>query len=305
MNQKYCEIIRRQSCPLEPLATGVSARLSQLSGVRAVLLDIYGTLFISGSGDIGTAAATARDDAVAAALTASGAPSEEVDKLMATQSAEGGLFGSVRSVIEEDHTSRRAAGAECPEVDIVEIWRKAIMRMSPPLGRAAVAGLDFRQVAIEYEVRVNPVWPMPDVASFLETLVAGGAILGIISNAQFYTPLLFPALLGRSLADLAFAEEMQYYSYRLGEAKPGEFMYRRAEAGLAERGVGAREILYVGNDMLNDIMPAARLGFRTALFAGDQRSLRLREGDSRVEQTTPDLVVTDLMQIARCAVNLP
>jgi putative hydrolase of the HAD superfamily len=50
--------------------------------------------------------------------------------------------------------------------------------------------------------------------------------------------------------------------------------------------------------MLNDIYPAHRSGFQTALFAGDARSLRWRRDDPRCSGLTPDLVVTDLNQVA-------
>jgi putative hydrolase of the HAD superfamily len=69
---------------------------------------------------------------------------------------------------------------------------------------------------------------------------------------------------------------------------------------LCRRGIRHDEVLYVGNDMLNDIMPANSVGFRTALFAGDARSLRLREDEPSVRGSTPDLVVTDLLDLVRC-----
>ena len=53
----------------------------------------------------------------------------------------------------------------------------------------------------------------------------------------------------------------------------------------------------LGNDMLNDIYPARNVGFQTALFAGDKRSLRLRTEDPRCRDLTSDLVVTDLGQL--------
>jgi putative hydrolase of the HAD superfamily len=56
-------------------------------------------------------------------------------------------------------------------------------------------------------------------------------------------------------------------------------------------------VLYIGNDIRNDIWPADRLGCRTALFAGDARSLRLREDDERLSDVKPDRVVTALGQI--------
>jgi len=64
-------------------------------------------------------------------------------------------------------------------------------------------------------------------------------------------------------------------------------------------GINPQQPLYVGNDMLKDIWPAARLGCKTALFAGDRRSLRLREDDERCRELEPDLVVDDLSQLAQ------
>ena len=52
--------------------------------------------------------------------------------------------------------------------------------------------------------------------------------------------------------------------------------------------------------MLNDIMPAQQLGMRTALFAGDARSLRLRLEDPRVEGVRPDVVLTELIHLSEC-----
>jgi putative hydrolase of the HAD superfamily len=49
--------------------------------------------------------------------------------------------------------------------------------------------------------------------------------------------------------------------------------------------------------MLNDIYPARKAGFTTALFAGDKRSLRLRQDDPRCANISADLVITDLYQL--------
>jgi putative hydrolase of the HAD superfamily len=122
----------------------------------------------------------------------------------------------------------------------------------------------------------------------------------VVSNAQFYTPEAFPALVRQTLAELGFAHDLQFYSYQHGRAKPGEALYRLAAASLQRRGILTERALYVGNDMRNDIAPAARLGFRTALFAGDARSLRRREGDPLCAGVVPDLVVTDLIDLLHC-----
>jgi putative hydrolase of the HAD superfamily len=158
-------------------------------------------------------------------------------------------------------------------------------------------------LAVEYEARTNPVWPMPELEECLAGFVSAGLPLGIVSNAQFYTRELFPALLGRSTEECGFAPELQVYSFEQGFAKPGESIYRLSAERLAARGIDPSAALYVGNDMLNDIAPAQRVGFRTALFAGDLRSLRLREDDPRVDGIRPDLVVTRLLDLNGCILD--
>jgi putative hydrolase of the HAD superfamily len=156
------------------------------------------------------------------------------------------------------------------------------------------------QLALEHEVRANPVWPMPNLEGCLSKLRSAGLALGIVSNAQFFTPELFPALLNHTLQQLGFSPALEFYSYRFGQAKPGRFLYEQARQALSSMSISADEVVYVGNDVLNDVTPARQVGFRTALFAGDARSLRLREGDPRVAGVAADLVLTDLGQLAEC-----
>ena len=53
MNTQLCRIIREMSQPQVPLPTEQSGKLHFLEDIQAVFFDIYGTLFISCSGDIG------------------------------------------------------------------------------------------------------------------------------------------------------------------------------------------------------------------------------------------------------------
>jgi putative hydrolase of the HAD superfamily len=186
-------------------------------------------------------------------------------------------------------------------VDIVQVWSNCLDRLNAEgLVEGDAAQVDVRALAVQYEVRANPTWPMPGLQACLAELQRRGLALGIISNAQFYTLELFPALLGQSLEQLGFDEDLQFYSYRHGQAKPGLPLYQMAADAVTGRGLRPGEVLYIGNDMLNDIWGASRVGFRTALFAGDARSLRWREGDERVAGVQPDLVITQLQQAVAC-----
>jgi len=96
---------------------------------------------------------------------------------------------------------------------------------------------------------------------------------------------------------LGFDPGLVFYSYQFEVAKPSPVLFRKAAETLKAKGIQPSDVLYLGNDMLNDIYPAKAIGFQTALFAGDKRSLRLRAGDSRCKKLTPDLVITDLIQL--------
>ena len=140
---------------------------------------------------------------------------------------------------------------------------------------------------------------MPGLRTCVGELRRRRLVLGLVSNAQFFTRELFPALLGQSLEELGFDQDLQCYSYCLGRAKPGLELFEQARAGLELRGIAAANALYVGNDMGKDILPASRLGFRTALFAGDARSLR--QGNvTHAAPVAPDLVITGLTQLSDC-----
>ena len=287
------EIIRSLCPPMAPLPAGMEARLDPLPGVRAVLFDVYGTLFVSGSGDVGTAAATDSAEAMAQALGA-------VSNSGAVEQAGERGRQLLQAAVLEAHAAARAAGVDYPEVDIEAIWKQVIEQLGASR-LAAIPGTGpetIRRLALEYECRVNPVWPMPGALETIQTLKERGLVLGIVSNAQFYTPLLFPAFFSQTIEELGFDPACCVWSYRERRGKPSAMLFPKAVGVLeAQYGIGPEETVYVGNDMLNDIHTAEQARCRTVLFAGDQRSLRLRENDERCSNLEPDAVITALSQL--------
>ncbi|MGD1999007.1 MAG: HAD family hydrolase [Desulfobacterales bacterium] len=277
-------IFERHIRILKPAPTGVAPRLEGMQNFRAVLFDVYGTLLISGSGDIGIG----RERPV---------KEEDLQDLLRRRHIDRtpyGLSAAVHRAIEQEHEKARRQGIDFPEVDIVRVWQ-------------AVLGIDdlrrLKSFILEYELMVNPVYPMPGLNTLLSAFRAHRMPMGIISNAQFYTPDILEWFLRSSVKKSGFNPRLIFLSYRFGYAKPSMFMFKRAAAELSRIGIPVEATLYVGNDMLNDIRPAGAVGFKTALFAGDGRSLRPRESDDRCRGLSPNLVVTDLRQLIAATVN--
>ncbi len=285
------DLVRRMarlSRPMDPEPTGVQPRVRPLDGIKAVLFDVYGTLLVSAAGDVGSGAAP-DSRAVAEALDAAS---------FSVLSPSTGPRGVVLldHGIRRAHEAARRQGVDVPEVDIEAVW-------SEVLGTLASEGLItgspnpalVRQLAVEYECRVNPTWPMPDMAVVLADLRKAGLVLGIVSNAQFFTPLVFEALHPGGLPALGVDADLCLWSWKLGVAKPSPRLFEHALRRLRDRhAIRPAETLMVGNDAGKDVEPAARLGCRTALFAGDRRSLR----GSELAKRKADVVVTALLQLA-------
>jgi putative hydrolase of the HAD superfamily len=287
--------IRRLSAPLTPVPTEAPPRPARLPHIRAVLFDVYGTLFISGSGDIGVAGPQHDASALVEAFREAGLGA------LSPGEAETAL-GRLRHHIEADHAAKRAAGAVKPEVEIRDIWRRVLGDLAGAGARPAEPDAEaLARLAVAFECRVNPVWPMPNARETLRALAGSGLVLGIVSNAQFHTPLLFPALMEAETAELGFEEEACAWSWRIEAAKPDVRLFDGPLRTLATtRGIQPAEVVYVGNDCLNDVWTAREAGCRTALFAGDRRSLRLREEEPRCRDLAPDCVLTGLAQLPAC-----
>ncbi len=285
--------IRKLSSPMEPVPVDMNEHLEHIPGIRAVVFDIYGTLFISGSGDISISGTQSNVKAMTDSLVESGFSIEN------EQTGQTGV-SLLHEYINKDHEIHQHEHILFPEVEIRSIWDDVLCSLkkdkmiSGEIDRESV-----RRVALEYECHTNPVWPMPGIIKTLHRLKSREMELGIVSNSQFYTPLMFDALLDRSLDDFGFNGHWCAWSFRERESKPSPFMFTLVLDALDRyHGILPSETMFVGNDMLNDMLPASQSGMKTCLFAGDKRSLRMRADDRRCKNLHPDLTITSLSHLA-------
>jgi FMN phosphatase YigB (HAD superfamily)/glycosyltransferase involved in cell wall biosynthesis len=210
---------------------------------KAVVFDIYGTLLVSRGGAV--------------------KPDPEIDATLRRIIRE---FGhpppsSPSTAIHDAVTRHHAnAGVSFPEVDLRVMWRD-VLGLEP--------GTDMQPLVEAIEAAWHPVTPMPGAEQLIGHLSTTGVSLGLLSNGQCNT-----------LSDLGgisslFAPELILLSYQQGIAKPSPELFQTLTNRLAGRGITPEETLYVGNDPVQDILPAAAAGFTTALFTGHPDSLRI------------------------------
>ena len=266
--------------PMKPFATSLHFQGQPSNRIKAVLFDIYGTLFISSSGDIADFEKQTANHLKIKTLLQNFNIKTPVQELL----------DNLQIAIKQKHAELKTSGVDFPEVKIEQIWQQLLNNKDKK---------NILQFALEFELLVNPIFSMPNLLKSINFLHEKKISLGIISNAQFYTPILMEFFLKNDLVSMGFLDKLLFFSYKFGYAKPSDFLFKKAVEQLKILGIEAKSVLYLGNDMLKDIYPAKRAGFQTALFAGDKRSLRLRKNDLRCKSIKPNLIITDLIQLTQ------
>ena len=290
--KEYIAFSLKRLKPLKPQRTVVEKKIIKLDNIKAVLFDIYGTLLISASGDVESLEFSL--DSVMVLLNESAVKINKDDKLIVEE-----IFNNYKSVIQDFHN--KSMGIKHPEVDIVKVWEKVIINMENRGIINIQSKIDYKKLAFAFESTHNPVYPMPDMKIVLKKILKKDFQLGIISNAQFITPIILNFFLTGS-ADITetvkyFNPFLSFYSYKYLQAKPGLFLFNKAKKKLLSFEISPEEVVYIGNDMQNDIWAAKQVGFKTVLFAGDKRSLRLRRDNPEAAGIVPDAVITELKDL--------
>lgn len=146
-----------------------------------------------------------------------------------------------------------------PEFDIRDIWRE-ILGVDP--------GTDLTNLVNSIEAECRPVQFLPGAAGFIRRLAHSGVTLGVLSNGQCNTL--------RSLGGIQdfFSPDLLVISYEHGYGKPAPQLFQLVKDRLATMNIKADECLFIGNDPIKDIVPAAEAGFKTGLFTGHLGSYR-------------------------------
>jgi len=303
MEKNYLPFIRKfllETSEMTPAPTLIEPLYRRDSAIRAVVFDIYGTLLISASGDIDESDITAENlkEALDAADIKLSGNLENPQQFLSD------MLIAFRDAIIGFHQAERSEDMPYPEVDILEIWEKIILDQRDRNNLYLNGHLCIKCFTFVFEVLCNRIYPMPGMHEVIHMLTEKAFPMGIVSNAQFYTPVILNFFMHDKVSEIEevipFDPDLTVFSYQHQRSKPDLYLFKLVKGQLLKKyDIQADEILFVGNDMFRDIYPAAIIGFKTALFAGDAKSLRLRTDKPEVKNITPDYVITELLQILK------
>ena len=200
-----------------------------------------------------------------------------------------------------------------PEVKIEDIWTRILKKLEQSGYEAeADEGTTGFDLALKSAYFFDDIYQTKvlyaGAGRTLEAVKRLGLRQGILSNAQFYTPIALRMLLRRDMRHMddpikeLFDRRLIFFSHRLGVSKPNPLAFERARDRLRAMGIEPARVLVVGNDVLNDMIPASRMGFKSVLFAGDAQSLTLRKDNPQCTRFKPDAIIKSLPELLKIIV---
>jgi FMN phosphatase YigB (HAD superfamily) len=279
--------------------------LARLPGVRAVLWNVYGTLLSLAGGELYFEHPQPLIMNVALDKTLT------EFKMWGSMSRKPGqpadYLAQIYQQVLLEQKALAVGGEKCPELSSERVWESIIKKLFQKDYHFNVSFFgplnEFsRKVAYFFHASLQGTACYPDAAEALRHVAAGGLTQGLLADGQCFTSVqLQRGLTAQDEAaklDELIAPERRWLSCDLRAKKPSERLFRAAVDALREQGIETREILHVGSRVQQDLVPAKRLGMRTALFAGDKASLQATPEQLKDPQSRPDVLLTKLKQIA-------
>jgi FMN phosphatase YigB (HAD superfamily) len=199
-----------------------------------------------------------------------------------------------------------AGGEKHPEVQVERVWDdivKKLFQKEYTFDAATYGSMNeyVKKIAYFYHASIQGSGPYPGAAEALKLVADRGLFNGLLADGQCFTA----GQLQRCLRqqdpalelDAVVPQALRLISADRRARKPSETLFKAAVQAAVSKGVTPGEILHVGSSVTRDVVPAKKLGMRTALFAGDRNSLAATPEQLKDHATRPDVLLTELPQI--------
>jgi FMN phosphatase YigB (HAD superfamily) len=200
-----------------------------------------------------------------------------------------------------------SGGAEkYPEASVDRLWEafvKRLLQKDYTFDAGFFGSLNeySRKVAYFFHASLQGVAAQPGAIDALRSVAGHGLRQGLLGNGQCFSAVQLQRALADQDAEIEFHQvihpDLITLSYEVRGRQPSERLYRQALGRLSEHGVKPDQVLHVGSRVVLDVIPAKRLGMKTALFAGDRSSLQATAEQLKDANSRPDVLLTELTQV--------
>jgi histidinol phosphatase-like enzyme len=279
--------------------------LKRLPEVRAVLWNVYGTLLAITGGDL------AFEHPLPFVMNLALDKTLQEFKMWPSMSRKPGqpseYLAQIYDLVLIEQRAIPGGSEKYPEVSSERLWEAIIKKLLQKdykwdAGFFGSLNEYSRKVAYFFHASLQGTACYPGAAFALRHVKEAGLAQGFLADGQCFTPLqLQRGLLQQdpeANLDRLLDADLRFLSHEAKARKPSERLFRQALTALANRGLAPAQVLHVGSRMTQDLLPARRLGMRTALFAGDRASLQAPKEQVKDAVNRPDVLLTELDQLA-------
>ena len=199
-----------------------------------------------------------------------------------------------------------SGGEKCPEVAADRLWENIIKKLFQKdyqFDARFYGSLNeySRKVAYFFHASLQGTACYQGASTALRHVAGLGLAQGLHADGQCFTTVQLQRGLAAqeplTLNDV-IDPELCVLSYEVRGRKPSERLLRQSQQQLVKRGLAPEQVLHVGARVAQDLVPAKRLGMKTALFAGDRASLQATPEQLKEPPSRPDVLLSELSQIA-------
>jgi FMN phosphatase YigB (HAD superfamily) len=281
----------------------VKPHLVPLPAVRVVTWNVYGTLLAISGGDL--VFEHPNDFVMTVALD----KTVQEFKMWASMSRKPGQPADYMKVIYDqvlDEQKLATGGEKYPEVAADRLWEtiiKKLFQKDYKFDASFYGSLNeySRKVAYFFHASLQGTACYPGAAAALRHVASTGLAQGLLADAQCFTTVQLQrglAAQGPVNLDEVIPCDLRALSCEVRGRKPSERLLRHSLQQLAKRGITPDQVLHVGSRVVQDLIPARRMGMKTALFAGDRASLQASAAQLKDPPGRPDVLLSELDQIA-------
>lgn len=292
--------------PAPPTVEPANAKphLKRLPGIRAVLWNVYGTLLAIPFGEL----IFEHPQQLLMDL----ALDKTIDefRMWGSMSRKPGQPSEyMRHLYAQELLQQKASGhgERYPEVLAERIWEALIKKLfhkeyTFDAGFYGSLNEYSKKVAYFFHASLQGTAAQPEATMTLRWLADAGMMQGLLGDGQCFTSVQVNRALKSQDQDLniesVLPTPLRILSCDVKARKPSETLFRPALAALAAKGIRAEETLHVGSRISRDIVPARKLGVRSALYAGDRAALEATAEQLKDAATRPDVMLTELSQLS-------